>query len=236
MASLEPEQDVVLPVLTFQWLTATFLHWRYEPDVVQALLPDGLTVQTFDGSAWVGLLPFRMTDVRPFGLSIGPLGTFAETNLRTYVEGPGGRDGLWFFSLDAPSTPMVVASRVIVGAHYHLGEHTVEESSRRVSYSGVRNGGDPSYRVVVRPGAKIAAQSVLDVWLTGRWRAYTSHLGRLLESPVSHEPWPLRRATVGELEQTLTDAVGLPRPAGEPMVHYSDGVRRARLGVTRIVG
>ena len=74
------------------------------------------------------------------------------------------------------------------------------------------------------------------MWLTGRWRAFSRHVGRLFETPITHEPWPLRAATVVELEQTLTSAAGLPEVAGEPLVHYSDGVRDVRVGVSRIVG
>jgi len=235
MASLEPEQQVAMPLLRSQWLTSAFVHWRYDPAVVQRLVPDGLTVQTFDGSAWVGLVPFLMADLRPPGLTLGPLGTFAGANLRTYVVGPGGRDGLWFLAMEAASPLMVAGTRVGVGAPYHLGEHAIDARPRRVTYTGVRQGGGPSYRIVVRPGARIE-QDDLAVWLTGRWRAYTSHVGRLLETPVSHEPWPLRRATLAELDQSLTEAVGLPAPDGDPTLHYSDGVRRCRIGLTRIVG
>ncbi len=104
-----------------------------------------------------------------------------------------------------------------------------------MTYAGVRRGGSPSYRVVVRPGAAVEA-SEHAVWLTGRWRAYTRHVGRLFETPITHEPWPLRAATVVELQQTLTSAAGLPEAVGEPLVHYSDGVRDVRVGVSRIVG
>ncbi len=74
------------------------------------------------------------------------------------------------------------------------------------------------------------------MWLTSRWRAYTRHLGRLWETPVTHEPWPLRAASVLEVEESLTAAAGLPAPVGEPLVHYSDGVRDVRIGVSRVVG
>jgi uncharacterized protein len=235
MSGLDPEQQVRLPVLRSQWLTSTFVHWRYDPGVVAPLVPDGLTVQTFDGSAWVGLVPFLMADLRPPGLTFGPLGTFAGANLRTYVAGPGGRDGLWFFTMEAASPLMVAGTRLAAGAPYHLGKHAIDARPRRVAYTGARHGGGPAYRVVVRPGARSEPDD-LAVWLTGRWRAYTAHLGRLLETPVSHEPWPLRRATLDDLDQSLTEAVGLPAPEGEPTVHYSDGVRRCRIGVTRPVG
>jgi uncharacterized protein YqjF (DUF2071 family) len=235
MASAEPEQVVRLPVLRGGWLTISFLHWRYDADAIQAMLPDGLEVDTYDGSAWVSMTPFLMADQRPPLLpTLGALSTFPETNLRTYVRGPGGRDGIWFFSLEAASAAMVLGARTFAGVPYHRGTLSLDESDGVMRYAGVRRGGSPAYRVVVGPGGAIDA-SEHDVWLTGRWRAYSRHVGRLLETPITHEPWPLRAATVVELEQTLTSAVGLPKAVGEPLVHYSEGVRDVRIGVSRVV-
>ena len=235
MASAEPEELVRFPVLRGGWLTISFLHWRFNADVIQAMLPEGLVVDSYDRSAWVSMTPFRMADQRPpLVPTSGRLGTFPETNLRTYVRGPGDREGIWFFSLEAASAAMVLGARIFAGVPYHRGTLTIDGRDGMVSYAGVRSGGAPSYRVVVRPGAAIQA-SERDVWLTGRWRAYARHLGRLLETPVTHEPWPLRAATLVELEETLTSAAGLPAPVGEALVHYSDGVRDVRVGVTRPV-
>jgi hypothetical protein len=236
MASAEAEEQVRFPVLRGGWLTISFLHWRHDVDVIQAMLPDGLTVDTYDGSAWVSMTPFLMADQRPLFLpTAGRLGNFPETNLRTYVRGPGGREGIWFFSLEAASAAMVFSARTFAGVPYHRATLSIDESDGVMTYAGVRRGGSPSYRAVVRPGAPVEA-SEHAVWLTGRWRAYTRHVGRLFETPITHEPWPLRAATVVELEQTLTSAAGLPDAAGEPLVHYSDGVRDVRIGVSRIVG
>ena len=104
----------------------TFLHWRYPPETVQALLPDGLEVETFDGVAWVGLIPFLMDRVRPRWLPPVPwLSRFPETNVRTYVRGPDGRTGIWFFSLDAARLPAVLAARVGFGLPYYWSEMSV---------------------------------------------------------------------------------------------------------------
>ena len=233
MASAEPEEMVRFPVLRGGWLGISFLHWRFDPDVIQAMLPKGLEVDTYDGSAWVSMTPFLMADQRPPLVPTSRLGTFPETNLRTYVRGPRDREGIWFFSLEAASAAMVLGARTFAGVPYHRGTLTIDERDGLVSYAGVRRGGAPSYRVVVRPGAAVQA-SEHDVWLTGRWRAYARHVGRLLETPVTHEPWPLRAATLVDLEEKLTSAAGLPAP-GEALVRYSDGVRDVRVGVTRPV-
>lgn len=84
----------------------------------------------------------------------------------------------------------------------------------------------------MRPGAPLVSGG-LDTWLTARWRAFSRSGGRLWLTPVQHEPWILRSAAVENLEQTLTASAGLPSPSRSPVVHFSPGVRRVRLGLPR---
>ena len=93
------------------WEELTFIHWRYPADVVQKALPAGLEVETFDGSAWVGLIPFAMRVRLPGSPSVPWVSEFPETNVRTYVRGPDGERGIWFFSLDAARLGAVVTAR-----------------------------------------------------------------------------------------------------------------------------
>ncbi|MEU9391020.1 DUF2071 domain-containing protein [Streptomyces sp. NPDC048324] len=229
MVAYGAEQRVRMPALRARWLRQTFVHWPFPAEAVQALLPEGLVVDEYDGAAWVGLTPFEMAGVRPPGVPGAGL-TFAETNLRTYVRRGDGRDGLWFLSIEV-SCPVMLAARA-VGAPYHPGRLSVRGNGDTVSYAGVRWGGRPSYRLAVRPGDPVQPTE-RDVWLTSRWRSYTRRFGTLWETPVEHEPWPLAEARVDVLEETLTAAAGLPSPAAEPVVHYSQGVRHVRLGASR---
>src|SRR5262245_34843152 len=124
-------RPVRYPVMMQHWRRLAFLHWRYPPDVVQALLPEGLRVETFDGDAWVGLIPFLMAGVRlPRVPALPWLSRFAETNVRTYVTGPDGRSGIWFFSLDAARAPAVLAGRVGYGLPYEWSAMTVRVAGR----------------------------------------------------------------------------------------------------------
>jgi uncharacterized protein len=103
---------VARPVMHHLWRQLAFLHWRYPADTVQARLPAGLVVQTFDGSAWLGLIPFLMDQVRAPALPALPwLSRFPETNVRTYVQDTRGRSGIWFLSLDAARLPAVLGAR-----------------------------------------------------------------------------------------------------------------------------
>ncbi|MGK5637530.1 YqjF family protein [Streptomyces sp. URMC 126] len=230
MVSPTPEERVTRPCLTAGWVCQTFLHWRYEPRVVQALLPPGVVVDTFDGAAWVGLTPFVMASVRQLGLP-RPRWTFPETNLRTYVR-LGGRPGLWFLSLEVTAPPLLAARGL--GIPYHLARLRRRSDGPVVRYAGERYGGGPSYRLAVRPGDPLAA-GPLDTWLTARWRAYSRGSGVLWETPVEHEPWRLRAARVEEVRQTLTASAGLPPPEEPPLAHFSPGVRDVRLAFPRPV-
>nr|WP_051790409.1 DUF2071 domain-containing protein [Streptomyces sp. NRRL S-1022] len=220
-----------VPELRADWLTQTFVHWAYPPALIQPLLPRGLTVDTYDGSAWVSLTPFVMAGVRPPG-SPAALPPFAETNLRTYVRGPDGGQGLWFLSIEVAS-PVMLAARA-VGVPYHVGRLELARRDGVVAYSGARRGSGPRYRLSVRPGEAIRP-SRRDVWLTSRWRAFTRRLGALWETPVEHAPWPLREARLDALSETVTLVAGLPPPVTEPVVHFSDGVRNVRLGFSHPV-
>lgn len=228
-----------LPVLRMGWVTQPFVHWAFDVADVQRLLPPGLTADEYDGRAWVSLTPFVMAAVRPPGVpAAGPvrwLATFPETNLRTYVRGPDGRDGLWFLSIEVSSAAMALVTRGLIGAPYHLGDLSVTEGEGVFGFAGTRRGGRPAYRLRVRPGEPLRPTE-RDVWLTSRWRAYTRRFGTLLETPVEHEPWPLRTAVIDELDETLTAAAGLPRPPEEPLAHYSPGVEGVRIAPPRLAG
>ena len=232
MTSIEPDAGIRVPLLRQAWREVAFVHWRYARSQLQPMMPRGLTVEEQDGSAWVTLTPLLMQDVRLTGMPPVPrLSTFPETNLRTYVRGPGGREGLWFFSLDAAAAWITAGARLLLGAPYYLADLAIDG----VCYTGTRlSRRRPSYRLRVQPGPPIEPVG-LDVWLTHRWRAYTRHAGALLELPVRHEPWPLRAATVTGLSESLTAAAGLPPPPDPALVHYSEGVADVVFGPARVL-
>ncbi|MGK5631290.1 YqjF family protein [Streptomyces sp. URMC 123] len=235
MTSFSAEQRVRAPLLTAGWLEQSFVHWPYPPDQVQALLPDGLTADVLDGAAWVGFTPFVMASVKLAGAVPLPNREFPEANLRTYVRLPGGEDGIWFLSIEV-GNPLLLAARAI-GVPYHVARLRVGREGRVVRYAGERRGGGggrgPAYRLAVEVSAPVEAATERDVWLTSRWRCFTRRAGVILATPVEHEPWPLARATVLDLREDLTAHAGLAAPVGDPVAHFSPGVRRVRLGVPR---
>jgi uncharacterized protein YqjF (DUF2071 family) len=232
----------VRPALMLQqWRLLTFLHWRYPAPVVQSLLPDGLTVQTFDGTAWIGLVPFVMHGVRAPGVPALPwLSRFPETNVRTYVEGPDGRVGIWFFSLDAARLAPVLAGRTGYGLPYYWSSMRVTVSGPELAYRCVRRWPGPAGArcdAVVTAGPAYADDELgtLDHFLTARFRLYSVHSGRLVAADADHPPWPLHRGELRSLDQTVLQTAGLPAPQGDPLVHTSPGVK-VRIGMWHPVG
>jgi uncharacterized protein YqjF (DUF2071 family) len=212
-----------------RWETLTFLHWDYPLDAVQRLLPASLKVEPWEGRAWVGLVPFHMRVRPPLGPAIRGLNTLPETNVRTYVLGPDGQPGVWFFSLDAANLPAVAAARSVYGLPYYLARMTVQAHGSSVRYRSRRLHGrraGAGHDIAVVPGDVVPAGEVTEFehYLTARFALWALHLGVLFTSPAEHPPWALRRATVHDLQQDLVQAAGLPAPSGLPLVHYSDGV------------
>ena len=220
-------------VMRQQWLDLAYVHWRYDPEVVQALLPSGLEVDTFDGVAWVGLIPFSM---RGIGLARGPavpyLGSFAEVNVRTYVR-RNGRPGVWFFSLDVDRLLPAVVARLTYRLPYCWGLTSHERRGDTLTTLVRRRWPDrvaDSY-LTVEMGEPVVSDD-LDIFLTARWGLYSRSRRGVRYAAVDHEPWPLRAATLQHVDEALVQAAGLPAPVGVPHVRCSDGVS-VRIGLPR---
>ena len=218
---------VRLPVNVHRWDDISFLHWSFEPEVVQRLLPDGVRVLPFDGAAWVGVTPFSIR-VRPLGIPLDlPRSAFPETNVRTYVAGPDGRQGVAFLRMEVPALWFVATLRSI-GLPYVLQAMTVERSGGLVSYrSRPRSAaGAGGHEIVVRPDRVLPRpHGDLDRFLTARWSAFHAVGPVLLRTAVEHPPWSLWTATVERCEVgDLLRAAGLPPPPGPPVAHWSPGV------------
>lgn len=235
MAAPVAEQEVRVPLAVQDWRLVTFLHWDLDPDAVAALLPDGLFPDIYDGRAWVSLTPFAVCNLRvPPAPPVPGLSDYPESNVRTYVRGPTGVDGLYFFTLEVDSLATVLSVRPGLGVPYRWAAMEVTETPEgTVRYESQRRT-DPAvgHSIEVRPGGDIAGDG-LTTFLTGRWRAFTRIAGRLVVMPVAHQPWPLRDATVVRLEENLLADSGLVRPERPPLVHWSPGVD-ARFGCPRL--
>ncbi len=223
--------EIKITPMRMNWDQLTMLHWRYRPDEVQKLLPKGLTVETFDGSAWVGLVPFQMTVDIPGMPAMRRWLYFPETNVRTYVRGESGQPGVWFFSLEASSLPAVLTARATYQVPYcwadmsiahDVEKNTIRYESRRKwpSPRGAESKVEISIGEPFRPGQA----SDLDNFLTSRWELYGAVGPLITYAKMFHEPWPLYHGSVIECDDELVRAAGFSQPTGDPIVHYSPGV------------
>ncbi len=206
-----------------RWRFLTFLHWRYDAEVIRGLIPSGLTLDTFDGAAWVGLTPFLLTGLRlPFLPALPYISRFPETNVRTYVRGPGGERGVWFFTLEAQRLAAVVGARSLYRLPYRWAKMRVTRTGEQVAYQSARRWpfGQARTDIAVRPGEPMPAAS-FDNFLTARFRLYTKAGKRLAFAQIEHEPWPLHSARLIRLDQNLIEGSGVQPPVGDPVIHYS---------------
>jgi uncharacterized protein len=215
-------------VLSMRWHDLLFMHWPVDESALRPLIPPALSLDTFDGSAWLGVVPFRMSGVRPRSVpSVPPLSNFPELNLRTYVTA-GGKPGIWFFSLDA-ANPVAVR---IARATFHLPYFDAEMSSRvvgdEVRYKSVR-----THRGA--PGAEFAARyrpvgepfesrpGTLEDFLTERYCLYAAdNRGNVRRGDIHHRRWPLQRAELEIETLAMTEQIGVALPETEPFLHFSE--------------
>ncbi|NND83642.1 MAG: DUF2071 domain-containing protein [Acidimicrobiia bacterium] len=226
------------PIMTQSWRDLAYVHWPVEPDLVASLIPRGLTPHTFEGRAWVGLVPFHMVDIAaPRTPPIPWLGTFPETNIRTYVVGPEG-PGVWFHSLDITRLLPVVVAQATYRLPYAWSRMSIERHGDLRIYESRRRWPAPrgtTSRLRLRIGPRIAEPSPFEHFLSARWGLYTSLGRRLAFARITHEPWPLHRATVHGLVDELHSAAGYPGPDGDVHAMWSPGVD-VRVATPEVVG
>ena len=200
------------------WADITFVHWAVEPGLVAPLLPPGARADVLDGVTYVGLIPFRMEGA---GFGRGPavpwLGDFLETNVRLYsVE--SGRHGVVFASLESERLAVALGARLITGTRYTWARMRLRRDGDLLRYSTTRRWPAPrgaGGRMEVRVGEPIAAPSSVEEFVTARFGLHTRVAGRTWWIPNHHAPWPLRRASLEHLDDTLVAAAGLGALAGE---------------------
>jgi uncharacterized protein YqjF (DUF2071 family) len=203
-------------VMHHRWDDVTFLHWPCAAQQVQRLLPTSLEIDTFDGTAWVSLVPFVLT-VRIVG--VPGVWTFPETNVRTYVTTPEGVPAIWFLSLDATRLAPVLAGRAY-GLPYMWARMTTSSDGPMRGYRSARRRPHAyaSMQAAVEVGDRFDGDE-LDHFLVDRWALYAERARRLGVTLATHDPWPLQHARVLSLHQDLAPASGLPA-----RVHHSPGV------------
>lgn len=213
-----------------RWRNLAFLHWEVPAESIAELIPEALTVDTFEGRAYVGVVPFTMKDVSPWwSPSVPGISNFHELNVRTYVHLRGETPGVWFFSLDAAATLAVIAARAGWRLPYHRASMEMEIAGDVVRYRSRRLWPGPrpaEFSARYRIGEAIgdATPGTFEHFLAERYVLFADTGGGLSKGIVHHRPYPLHRAELIDLDQNIVSAAGLPAPSGPPHILYSPGV------------
>lgn len=209
------------------WENLLFMHWPIPPDVLRPFIPDELEIDTFDGSAWIGITPFQLSSIRWRGFPPVPgAAGFPEINVRTYVRA-GQKPGVWFFSLDAASRLAVEGARFSFGLPYFVSDARVDPVREGIHYRTTRidSRGKPATFVGhYRPTSaiEIADPGTLAYFLTERYCLYTKAWGgRIYRAEIDHDPWPLQAAEVDIQINTMASAAGIELPDQNPLLHFS---------------
>ena len=208
-----------------RWRQLFFLHWIYDAAEVAPLVPKGMSLDLWEGRAYVGLVPFLMEGVRPSWLPRAFAMDFLETNLRTYVL-VNGEPGVLFFSLEASSFLAVKAARHGWGLPYFFAKMSSSREGDRVRYASSRKGERADLVLDASIGEALgpSAPGTLEHFLLERYLLFTSWRDRIYRGQVHHVAYPAQRATVHHVESSLLEAAGLPPGRGEALAHYASGV------------
>ncbi len=215
-------------ILRMAWHDLCFMHWTVDADALARTLPRGVTLQTYAGRAYLGVVPFRMSDVAPRLVPGVPgLSHFPELNLRTYVEA-GGEPGVWFYSLDAAQPLAVRLARRFFHLPYFDARMWASRQQGVTRYASLRthrNEPPASFAAAYRPvGGPIAAsQGSLEDWLTNRLNLYSADArGQVYRGRIDHRAWPLRHAEAVIRENTLAEALGFILEGPPHLLHAEE--------------
>jgi uncharacterized protein len=214
-------------VMAQSWHDLLFAHWPVPEAVLRPLIPARLAIDTFDGQAWLGVVPFRMSGVRLRGTPPVPwLSAFPELNVRTYVRA-ADKPGVWFFSLDADNRIAVAIARAWFHLPYFRARMSCEERNGWIEYKCRRSQRGAACGVLAgryRATGEVfsAAPGSLEHFLTERYCLYTADQAeKIICAEIHHAPWPLQAAEAELISNTMLEADGIYLPPARPLLHFS---------------
>lgn len=214
-------------VMAQVWHDLLFAHWPVPAATLRAHIPTPLAIDTFDGQAWLGVVPFRMSGIRLRGTPALPwLSAFPELNVRTYVV-TDGKPGVWFFSLDAGNAIAVAIARAWFHLPYFRARMLCEERDGWIEYSSERvhrGAACGELRGRYRPTGEafLSKRGSLEHFLTERYCLYAiDGKGRVSRGEIRHRPWALQLAEAELTRNTMAEAAGFALPAQKPLLHFA---------------
>jgi uncharacterized protein len=214
-------------VMAQSWHDLLFAHWPVDPTALRTQIPAQLEVDTYDGQAWIAVVPFRMSGVRLRETPAMPwLSQFPELNVRTYVVADG-KPGVWFFSLDAGNAIAVAIARTWFHLPYFCARMSCEERDAWIYYRSERiHGGAPSALLEgkYRPTGQTfkAKPGALEHFLTERYCLYAAGArDRVIRGEIHHPPWALQVAEAEFTKNTMAQAAGFSVLPHKPLLHFA---------------
>ncbi|MGF1507555.1 MAG: YqjF family protein [Anaerolineae bacterium] len=226
--------------MTQTWSELLFAHYPVRPEELRPLIPPSLPLDLFDGDAWVGVVPFRMSYVRPRLLPAVPgLSFFPELNVRTYVT-VNGKPGVYFFSLEAANPIAVWIARRLFKLPYFNARMSCQRTDNHVRYSSNRtHRGAPtaSFKARYRPTGPVfhSSSGSLEHWFTERYALYSVGAdGTVFRGEIHLQPWPLQPAELNLEMNTMLSTHGVRPALSEPLLHYTDRIKVVVWSIERV--
>ncbi len=209
-----------------KWHDLLFMHWPVAAQDLRPLIPRALELETFDGTAWVGVVPFHMSGIRFRGLPpVQGLSAFPELNVRTYVRS-GTKPGVWFFGLEAASAIAVWAARRWFHLPYFRARMSLEKAGEAILYKSHRTHRDApeaDFGATYRPMGEVfrAQRGSLEYFLTERYCLYASADDNIFRGEIDHLPWPLQQTEVDVEINTMAASHEITLPNSKPLLHFA---------------
>ena len=217
-------------LMTMSWVNLLAAHWPVAPKELEDRIPRGLRLDTWEGDAWISVVPFEMANVLPRGLTWWPRPMrFPELNVRTYVTANGEKPGVWFFNLEAASRLAVWGARNFFHLPYFNARMSVDIDGECVDFESIRThrqARPAKFVASYEPTgpAQTAQPDTFDQWIMERYCLYAANASKLYRCDVQHPPWPLRPASADIEVNTLFEAIDLELPNEPRCAHYARGI------------
>lgn len=204
------------------WRDLLFAHWPIAASALRQLVPESLDIDTFEGTSWLGLVPFRMAGVmrRPWP-DMPWVSAFPELNVRVYVSHKG-KPGVWFLSLDATNPLAVFAARRFFHLPYYRAKMSLHKQGTSYQYTSRRM--DCEFEATYEPASDVYLSKAgsLEHWLTERYCLYAQAPDSTLWcNEVHHHPWPLQKAKATIRRNTMFNQHGLSVQGEPTLLHFA---------------
>ncbi|MCA1567147.1 MAG: DUF2071 domain-containing protein [Acidobacteria bacterium] len=222
------QRPAELPLMEHHWGKLLFMHWPIPVERLRSLVPPQLTIDTFDGEAWVGITPFTLWNVRlSFTPPVPYLSDFHELNVRTYVL-YRGVPGVWFFSLNTNSSMTVFGARTFYFLPYFNSDIDLRQEGDTIHYHLRRTDAErpAAFDATWEIGKELpeAEPGTLEYFLTERYCLYSASGESIYRARIHHRPWPLRQAALLSHASDIAESDYLPKLKGKPLVHYAEAL------------